>query len=130
MNMLGARRAKQDAQQRWMDFLPHGTAIVSTHGFYVESPEHGLLRWDWGQFSSVEWVGPSAVELLLETEEGSARLRFVSDWAELVFVSWVQVCHPQHPGKYTWFAPDWIERVRTLTGIDPFTEQPVDQLGG
>lgn len=130
MNLMGARRARQDAQQRWMDLIPNGVTTVSTHGFYVESQEEGLVRWDWGQFSTAEWIAPSTVELILETEGTSIRLRLLSDWAELVFVSWVQVCHPQHPGKYTWFAPEWIEHVRNVTGIDPFTEQPVDQLGG
>ena len=130
MNLMGARRAKQDAVQRWMDYIPHGAATVSTHGFYVESQEHGLLHWQWELFSTAEWIEPSTVELTLQTDEGSVRCRFLSDWAELVFVSWVQVCHPQHPGKYTWFHQDWIERVRNITGIDPFTEQPVDELGG
>lgn len=81
MNLMGARRARQDAQQRWMDYIPQGAATVSTHGFYVESQEHGLLRWDWGMFSSVEWIGTSAVEMILETDEGSVRARFLSDWA-------------------------------------------------
>ena len=128
VNLLGKRRAQQDSQQRWMDYIPHGTATVSTHGFYVESQEHGLLTWSWGLFDSVEWIGPNAVEMLMQLEEGTVRLRFLSDWAELAFISWVEVCHPQHPGKYTWFTPEWVERVRALTGTDPFTDRSVDEL--
>lgn len=128
VNLMGKRRAQQDSQQRWMDYIPHGTATVSTHGFYVESQEHGLLTWSWGLFDSVEWIGPNAVEMLMQLEEGTVRLRFLSDWAELAFISWVEVCHPQHPGKYTWFTPEWVERVRALTGTDPFTDRSVDEL--
>lgn len=128
VNLMGARKARQNAQQRWMDYIPQGTVTVSTHGFYAESQGHGLLTWGWGLFDSVEWIGPNAVEMLMQLEEGTVRLRVLSDWAELIFVSWVQVCHPQHPGKYTWFDPEWVERVRTVTGIDPFTDQPVDEI--
>lgn len=128
VNLMGARKARQNSQQRWMDLVPQGAVTVSTHGFYVESQDHGLLTWGWGAFDSVEWIAPSAVEMLMQTEEGTARVRFLSDWAELVFISWVEVCHKQHPGKYTWFSPDWIERVRTITGIDPFTDRPVDEI--
>lgn len=130
MNLAGARRAKRDAQHRWMDFLPYGVATVSTHGLYVETQDHGLLIWGWGDVDTIEWVGPSTVDMLLRTDEGSVRMRFISDWAELVFVSWIQVCFPEHPGKCTWFAPDWVERVRAGTGIDPFTDRPVAELEG
>lgn len=128
MNVAGARRAKRDAQQRWMDYLPQGIVTVSTHGFYVESPQEGLLRWGWGDFDTVEWVGPSAVEMLVRTEEGSVRARLLSDWAELAFVSWVHVCFNEHPGKYTWLTPDWADRVRASTGVDPFSDQPIADL--
>ena len=124
VNLMGKRRAQQDSQQRWMDYIPHGTATVSTHGFYVESQEHGLLTWGWGalRLGRVDRAVRGR-RCSCRLEEGTARVRFLSDWAELAFISWVEVCHPQHPGKYTWFSPEWVERVRALTGTDPFTDR-------
>jgi hypothetical protein len=127
-NVLGSRKARRDAQPRWMEYIPYGVVTVSTHGFYVETQDEGLLVWGWGNFDTVEWIGPSAIEMLMHTDQGSVRMRLLSDWAELVFISWVQVCFQEHPGKYSWLTPDWAERVRSTTGIDPFTDRPAAEL--
>lgn len=116
MNALSKRKAKKDMQTRWMDFIPQGTMTVSTHGFYVEDYDHGLLRWSWDSLQSVEWRGPSTVELLISNESWTGRVLLQSDWAELLLVSWIHVAFPEHPGKYTWFTQDWVARVQQNMG--------------
>lgn len=121
MNMMGARRARADMAPRWMDTIPVGTITVSTHGFYIEDPVYGLSTWSWDGIQNMEWKAPSTIELLIPGQQGMDRVLLISDWAELIFISWVHVAFPQHPGKYTWPTPDWAERVRASLRIDPYT---------
>lgn len=120
MNLLSSNRARQDAQPRWMDYIPQGAMTVSSFGFYIEDYEHGLLRWGWNVIQSVEWKAPSTVELLISTPSWTGRVLLISDWAELLFVCWIQAAFPQHPGKHSWLTEDWANRVRQVLGIEPF----------
>ena len=120
MNLIGSSRAKRDAQPRWMDFIPQGVMTVSSHGFYIEDYEHGLLSWGWDVIRSAEMKAPSTVELVMSTPSWSGRVLLVSDWAELLFIAWVDAAFPQHPGKYAWATAEWASRVREVLKIEPF----------
>lgn len=125
MNLMSSSRARRDAQPRWIDNAHQGTLTVSTHGFYVEDYNSGLRQWNWDCIQSIEWQGTSTVDLMIQTQSWAGRVRLVSDWAELVLVTWIAAAFPQHPGKYTWPTQEWAERVRSSLRYDPFTEQPV-----
>jgi hypothetical protein len=122
MNAFNKHRAQVDSQPRWMGEA-YGPLTVSTSGFYIEDQQGGrLLRWRWDSFESIEWKGQSNIDLLISDEGRNLRLHLNSDWAELILSNWIYICFPQHPGRYSWFQPDWVERVRANLGIDPFTE--------
>lgn len=119
-NMIGRHQAELNAQRRWMEFSI-GAITVSTHGVYLEDGTHGLLYWAWSTFDGMEWKSQSCVEALLTTDQGVAQIAINSDWAELVFVLWVQTCFPQHPQKYSWFTVGWLDRVRAALHYDPLS---------
>lgn len=120
MNLASSKRAKRDAQPRWMDYIPQGMMTVSSFGFYIEDYEHGLMRWGWDVIQSAEWKAPSTVELIMSTPTWSGRVLLISDWAELLFVGWIHAAFPQHPGKHAWVTEDWANRIREVLGIEPF----------
>lgn len=99
MNAASARKAKKDAEPRWLDFIPQGTLTVGSHGFYVEERERGPIRWPWASLTAVEWTAPSAIEMSIGTQSWSGRVALMSDWAELVLVGWISAAYPQHPGQ-------------------------------
>lgn len=123
MNLMSSRRAKADMAPRWMDTIPQGVITVSSSGFYIEDPVYGLTTWAWGGIQNMEWKAPSTIELLIPRQQGMDRVLLISDWAELIFIAWVHVAFPQHPGKYTWPTPDWADRVRASLRIDPYTDR-------
>lgn len=116
MNAAGARKARKDAQPRWMDFIPQGTLTVSSHGFYVEESGRAPIRWPWDRLTTVEWTAPSAIELGIDSGSWSGRVALMSDWAELLLVGWIAAAYPQHPGKYAWITPQWRSRVQAALG--------------
>lgn len=124
MNLLNKKRAQKDATTRWMDYAA-GPITVSNHGFYVEESE-GTWCWDYNAIEMIEWRGLSTIELRLSHQNSAGgtyqqRLVVTSDWAELIFVLWIDSCYPQHPGRLTWLDRGWLDRVRAALGVDPLT---------
>lgn len=113
--MMSKRRAKQDMRPRWL-IESSGALTVSTHGFYMEDNEHGIRRWKWNDLPQLEWKAQSAIEFLVG--QTNNRVRLESDWAELIFVSWIQLMFRDHPQRHAWFTRDWLDRVRAA-GYDP-----------
>lgn len=127
-NAFSKSRARKNAVPRWMDFVPQGTLTVSTFGIYVEDATQGLLCWTWSMIQSVEWQAPSRIVLLLSAPEGSVYIALTSDWAELVYVTWIESAFPQHPQKFLYTTADWAERIRSDLGWDPWTSETVSAV--
>ncbi|MFC7403595.1 hypothetical protein [Georgenia alba] len=111
-NRSRKKKAQEDAVPRWVK-VDGGQLVVSDRGFYLETPR-GLHIWNYEDIHQVQMVG--AGELLLAGRSASGPVRWIlrSDWAELVFVLWVNRYQPNHPqlDRGAWLPPGWIEHVR------------------
>jgi hypothetical protein len=96
---VGNRRrrtaAERDAAPRWV-VDDRGGLWVSTHGFYLQTAR-GLFPWPWHSIQAAELTGPGQVHVQGTSESGPVSWIVGSRWAELLFVLWAMVRHPQHP---------------------------------
>lgn len=109
-----ARRAQAAAAAvpRWVHDWS-AQLYVSTHGFYFENVT-GLHSWDFTAVDAMELLAPAAVSMRGTSTTGPVSWVLLSDWAELLLVSWARLRHPQHP-QYVldrWVPPGWAERDR------------------
>lgn len=84
---------------------------VSTHGFYFENA-NGLHAWSFADADAMELVGPGAVSMRGSSTTGPISWILLSDWAELLLVSWALVRHRQHLQYVSgsWVPPGWRDR--------------------
>ena len=114
VNNSRKNRAMADAQPRWMQ-VGQGQMIVSTHGFYWETPQ-GLLTWDWDSIIQGEMCGPGEFMMAGQSQHGQVRYIIRSDWSELVFLLWATVRHPQQPqlSNGNWLPPGWPQYAQEM----------------
>ncbi len=104
------KQAKADAQSRWI-VDGAGTAWVSQHGLYLLSTT-GLWSCAWSSLTMADLGAPALLLASMATPQGPHTFGFHSDWAELAFVLWASMVHPNHPRMTPdgWIPPGWHER--------------------
>ncbi|WP_345216788.1 hypothetical protein [Georgenia halophila] len=112
-NRSRKKRAEADAVPRWVQ-VDTGQLIVSDRGFYLET-RSGLHSWNYDDINQVEMAAPSHLIMAGTSANGPVRWIIRSDWAELIFVLWVNRFAPRHPqlADGSWLPPGWVEHVRT-----------------
>lgn len=109
------------AMPRWMP-TGGGHLFVSTHGFYLHA-SNGLHRWEWAAIDGAALASPGLFDLQGRSENGSVHWQLATHAAELLFVLWALVQHPDHPqlASHTWLPLGWAawaeEHGRTPPGI-------------
>lgn len=95
------------AVPRWM-VTETGHLFVSTHGFYLQSP-NGLLHWTWDSIDGASVPAPGMFEMQGQSASGPVNWRLGTHAAELLFVLWSLVRHPEHPQfvSQTWLPAGW-----------------------
>lgn len=110
------------AQPRWMT-TEAGHLYVSTHGFYLGAPS-GLHRWSWEHIDGASVPAPGFFDMQGQGANGPVNWRLGTHAAELLFVLWALVRHPQHPQMATesWLPTGWVgwaahEHGKTVPGV-------------
>lgn len=110
------RRAEAEAAMvpRWVE-IDAGELHAGTHGFYLRSPQ-GFGAWSWPSIFSAEMLGPGWLRFDGDARHGPVNWSVVSDWAELLFLTWAAARHPQHPQLVngTWWPGIWRSGPPTL----------------
>jgi hypothetical protein len=105
------RQAGQDAIPRWVP-LADGWLFSSAYGFYLQTSS-GVYPWLWKGVTSALLAGPGELHINVRNGSRSARWQLMSDWSELIFVTWALARNPTHPGLVNgWLPPRWIEYAR------------------
>lgn len=121
--------AARAATPRWQ-VVDSGQVYVSTHGFYLQTVAGRLLVWGWGPITSAQLLGPRLLQINGESTSGHEVWMLESDWAELCFVLWSRVMHPQHPQRqgHVWIPEGWHIGVQESGVALPARRQA--QVGG
>ena len=126
-NAKRKRQAIADSQPRWV-WNTRGCIHVSTHGFYLQTP-NGLLPWSWPPIDMTQMVAPATVWIQGQSDRGRISWLIRSIWAELVFVLWALARNPHHPQLIdgSWLPPGWpawaAEKAHSA-GLMPPTDPP------
>ncbi len=105
------RRAAADSTvPRWV-IVDSGLAYLAPSGFTMHTAR-APLYWPYTALSSAQMVGPRSVHFQGQSDSGPVSWILLSDWAELLFVTWALRCHPRHPQLLTgaWLPPGWLDR--------------------
>lgn len=113
-NSSRRKRAAAMTQPQWMQ-IDGGTVSVGSHGFYLHTPM-SLLAWGWGSISLMTLVGPGHVQIMGDSQNGPVNWILQSNLAELVFLLWATVRHPEHEQlvKRVWLPQDWVDKLGKL----------------
>ncbi|UUZ45907.2 hypothetical protein LP422_08500 [Janibacter limosus] len=103
--------AAQAANHQWRP-IDHGNVYVSTHGFYLHTPQ-ALHTWSFGSVRAAEMVCPGHVAVSGDSLNGPVQWILSSLLAEMVFTQWARQIHPQHPQlvSHSWIPEGWVQRV-------------------
>jgi hypothetical protein len=107
----GNNRRRREAEEalvpRWME-VAAGTLYLGTHGLYMHSP-HGLWPWSWADIEATDMIGPAWMRFTGQGQNGQVTRSIVSEWAELLFVSWVMARRVRHPQLLdgSWWPGGW-----------------------
>ena len=108
----GARRkaAAQAAVPRWT-VIDTGWAYIAPSGFAMQS-QGGVFHWSGGSIQAAQMVAPRTLHFYGNSSRGPISWILVSDWAELIFLTWALRHHPRHPQLLDggWLPPGWLTR--------------------
>ena len=108
---VGNDRRRREAEEalvpRWNE-VTAGTLYLGTHGLYLHSPQ-GLWPWSWHDIQTTDMIGPAWLRFTGQGQNGQITRSLVSEWAELLFASWVMARRVRHPQLLdgSWWPGGW-----------------------
>ncbi len=123
-NSARRRAAAAAAVPRWTPTY-WGDIHVAPSTFTLHT-SHGLSHWRYGCIEAAQMVGPGHVHVQGVSENGPISWVLVTNWAELLFITWALREHPRHPQLLGggWLVPDWLQRC-TAHGRRPRLASPI-----
>lgn len=101
------RKGQAAAIPQWVPFA-NGTLFISVYGFHLYTRQ--VYQWPWEGITGAQLSGPGVLDLTGNNGQQLVEWRLMSDWAELMFVTWALERHPKHPNIVTgWLPPGWID---------------------
>lgn len=123
------KAAARDAVPRWVP-IAHGGLYLSRHGFIMQ-PGAQLWHWAYSALHSAEMVDRGVVQFHGNSTTGPVNWTLVSDWAELLFVTWALQHHPRHPQLVDgeWLPDAWLQRCKDLSSATRLGSARLHALG-